>query len=122
MNVLYIVIGLVLFIYILSVVIKGTFDIYESIFWLVGTVIILILSLFPNLIIWLANLTGIEYAPSLLFLLVAVFLLFINFRNTQKIAKQKEKILSLAQDVAILKYEIENNINNEEKNEKRKDF
>lgn len=118
MNILYIIIGVALFIYILSVVIKGTFDIYESIFWLVGTIIILILSIFPNLIIWMASLIGIEYAPSLLFLLVAVFLLFINFRNTKKIAKQKEKILSLAQDVAILKYEVENKINNEEKNEK----
>lgn len=107
MNIFYIVIGLLLFIYILNVVIKGTFDIYESIFWLMGTVIILILSIFPNLIIWLAGLIGIEYAPSLLFLLVAVFLIFINFRNTQKIVKQKEKILSLAQDTAILKNELE---------------
>lgn len=117
MNIFYIIIGVLLFIYILSVVIKGTFDIYESIFWLLGTVIILILSIFPNLIIWLARIIGVQYAPSLLFLLVAVFLLFISFRNTQKIVKQKEKILSLAQDVAILKYEIEN-IKKEESNEK----
>lgn len=107
MNIFYIIIGVLLFIYILSIVIKGTFDIYESIFWLIGTVAILILSIFPNLIIWMAGLIGIEYAPSLLFLLVAIFLLFINFRNTQKIVKQKEKILSLAQDVAILKYEVD---------------
>src|SRR5574344_892649 len=106
MNIFFIVIGALLFIYIIGIVIKGTFDIYESIFWLIGTLIILILSIFPNLIIWLANIIGIEYAPSLLFLLVAIFLLFINFRNTQKISKQKEKILSLAQDVAILKNDI----------------
>lgn len=116
MNIFYIIIGVLLFIYILSVVIKGNFDIYESIFWLIGIVAILILSIFPNLIIWLASLIGIEYAPSLLFLLVAVFLIFINFRNTQKIVKQKEKILSLAQDVAILKYEV-NNTKKEEKDE-----
>jgi hypothetical protein len=111
MNIFYIVLGVALFIYIVCVVVKGTFDIYESIFWIIGTVIILILSIFPNLIIWLAGLIGIEYAPSLLFLLVAVFLLFVNFRNTQKIVKQKERILSLAQDVAILKEEVRN-INN----------
>ena len=105
MNIFYIVLGVALFIYIVCVVVKGTFDIYESIFWIIGTVIILILSIFPNLIIWLAGLIGIEYAPSLL------FLLFVNFRNTQKIVKQKERILSLAQDVAILKEEVRN-INN----------
>lgn len=114
MNIFYIILGVALFIYIVCVVVKGTFDIYESIFWLIGTVIILILSIFPNLIIWLAGLIGIEYAPSLLFLLVAVFLLFVNFRNTQKIVKQKEKILSLAQDVAILKYEMEKKEENNE--------
>lgn len=106
MNIFYIALGILLFIYILCVVVKGNFDIYESIFWIIGTIIILVLSIFPNIIIWLAGLIGIEYAPSLLFLLVAVFLIFINFRNTQKIVKQKEKILSLAQDVAILKMEI----------------
>ncbi len=111
MNIFYIILGALLFIYILGVVVKGNFDIYESIFWLIGTIVILVLSIFPNLIIWLAGLIGIEYAPSLLFLLVAVFLIFINFRNTQKIVKQKEKILSLAQDVAILKEEIKNKNN-----------
>ncbi len=117
MNIFYIIIGVILFIYILGMVIKGTFDIYESMFWLIGTIIILVLSIFPNLIIWLAGLIGIEYAPSLLFLLVDVFLLFVNFRNTQKIVKQKERILSIAQDVAILKYEVENN-KKEENDEK----
>ena len=111
MNIFYIVLGVALFIYIVCVVVKGTFDIYESIFWIIGTVIILILSIFFFFFIWLAGLIGIEYAPSLLFLLVAVFLLFVNFRNTQKIVKQKERILSLAQDVAILKEEVRN-INN----------
>lgn len=112
MNVFFIVLGVILFIYIICVVVKGTFDIYESIFWLIGTVIILILSIFPNLIILLADFIGVEYAPSLLFLLVAVFLLFINFRNTQKILKQKEKLIYLAQDVAILKEMIKKNNNN----------
>lgn len=112
MNVFFIVLGVILFIYIICVVVKGTFDIYESIFWLIGTVIILILSIFPNLIILLADFIGVEYAPSLLFLLVAVFLLFINFRNTQKILKQKEKLIYLAQDVAILKEMINKKNNN----------
>lgn len=107
MNIFYIIIAIFLFIYIMNMVIKGTFDIYESIFWVIGTVIILILSIFPNIIITIAKLIGIEYAPSFLFLLVTIFLLIVNFRSTQKIAKQKEKIITLAQDVAILKEEID---------------
>ena len=106
MNWLFIILGILLILYIFVTVIKGKFDIVESIFWLIGSVVILILSIWPNIIIWLSKLIGIEYPPSLLFLLVAVFLLLINFRNTQKIAKQREKIIFLGQEVAILKNKI----------------
>lgn len=103
MNWFFIILGLILILYIFISVIKGKFDIVESIFWLMGSIIILILSIFPNIIVVLSKLIGIEYPPSLLFLLVAVFLLFINFRSTQKIASQKEKIMFLGQEIAILK-------------------
>lgn len=103
MNWFFIIIGLILILYILSVVIKGRFSIVESIFWLLGSLIILIFSIFPQIIIIMANLLNIEYPPSLLFLLVSVFLIFVNFRNTQKIAKQNEMIIYLGQEIAILK-------------------
>lgn len=106
MNIFFIILGVILFIYIVNVVIRGTFDINESIFWLIGTIIILVLSIFPKIIDKLSNAIGIDYPPSLLFLLVAIFLLFINFRNTQRIAKQKEKITELAQNIAIIKEEL----------------
>lgn len=103
MNCFFIILGILLILYIFVTVIKGKFDIVESIFWLAGSVVILILSIWPNIIIWLSRLIGVEYAPSLLFLLVAVFLLLVNFRNTQKIAKQREMIIFLGQEIAILK-------------------
>lgn len=103
MNIFFIAIGILMFIYILRIVIKGTFDISESIFWLIGTICILILSIFPKSIDKISNYLGVDYPPSLLFLLVAVFLIWVNFRNTQKITKQKEKITDLAQEIAIIK-------------------
>ncbi len=106
MNIFFIAIGILMFIYILRIVIKGTFDIYESIFWLIGTLVILLLSIFPKSIDKISNYLGVDYPPSLLFLLVAIFLICINFKNTQKIIKQKEKIVDLAQEIAIIKTKI----------------
>ena len=103
MNWFFIIIGLILILYIFSIVIKGKFSIVESIFWLLGSLIILVFSVFPQIIIVMANILNIKYPPSLLFLLVSVFLIFVNFRNTQRIEKQNEMIIYLGQELAILK-------------------
>lgn len=106
MNIFYIVLGLIILIYMINIVIKGRFSIVESFFWVCGAIAILILSIFPKLIIILANLIGIEYAPSLLFMLCSIYLLFISFRCSRRICEQQEKIIDLAQRIAILEEKI----------------
>lgn len=106
MNCFFIILGALLIIYILYVVVENKFNVVESVFWIFGAIVILILSIFPQIIIVMANWLGIEYPPSLLFLLVAVFLIIINFRNSNKIAKQNEIIMFLGQEIAILKEKI----------------
>lgn len=103
MNFFFIILGVLLIIYILYVVVKNKFNVVESVFWIIGAILILVLSIFPQIIVTLANMLGVYYPPSLLFLLVAVFLLVINFRNSNKIAKQNEMIMFLGQEIAILK-------------------
>lgn len=107
MNILFIIIGVLSIVYIINRVRKGSFSINESIFWVIGGVCILVLSIFPQIIIWLASKVGVEYPPSLLFMLCSIFLIFINFRNSRKIAEQQEKIIELAQHIAIIENEIE---------------
>ena len=107
MNVVFIIIGILAILYILKNVKDGKFSIVESIFWVSGGFAILILSIFPVLVDRTAKFIGIDYTPSLLFVLSILFLLFINFRNSQKIAKQQEKIIELAQKMALLKDSID---------------
>lgn len=103
MNKLFILIGIIVIVYIFNTVKKGKFSVNESIFWMTGGFIVLILSIFPQIIIFLANKVGIDYPPSLLFMLCGVFLLFMCFRNNRRIAEQQEKIIELGQQVALLK-------------------
>lgn len=98
----YILIGIFCVIFVINEVRKNNFSIVESFFWLCGSIVILILSIFPNIINLLAKIFNIHYPPSLLFILSIIFLLFINFRNSKKIAVNNEKIIELGQRIAIL--------------------
>jgi hypothetical protein len=92
----------------------------ESILWMIGAICILILAIFPNIIIFLANAVGISYAPSLLFFLTSAFLLIFSFRNSQQLSILAEKNKELIQFNALLEKRVralENAGTENEKNE-----
>ena len=103
----YILIGILCVLFVINEVRKNNFSIVESFFWVCGSLLILILSIFPNIIDYLAKIFNIHYPPTLLFVFSTIFLLYINFRNSKRIAEHQEKIIELAQHVAILENKIE---------------
>lgn len=106
-NVYFIIISILCIIYVILEVRKKKFSIKESFWWMVAAIAMLILSIFPYSINWLAKIFGIAYPPSLLFVFCIIFLTFINFRNSKKIAEQQEKIIELAQTTTILKEKVD---------------
>ncbi len=114
MNWLFIVIGIILIIYIIKSVMNKNFDMYESILWIMATVVIIILAIFPKSLDLISTKIGISYSPSLVFLLALVFLLFINFKQSRIINEQKLKTAELAQQLAILKEKVEEKKNKNE--------
>lgn len=107
MNYFFVILAIVFIIYIFRMIKMKNFSIKESIFWVIGTFGILVFAIFPKLLDKIALKLNITYPPSLLFLVGIFFLLFINFRNTQKISKQNEKIIELAEKTSILQFEID---------------
>lgn len=104
-NIYFIIISVLCIIYVVLEVRKKRFSIKESFWWMIGAIAMLILSIFPYSINWLAKIFGIDYPPSLFFVFCIIFLVFMNFRNSKKIAEQQEKIVELSQHVSILEYE-----------------
>ena len=102
----YILIGIFCVLFVLNEVRKNKFAIIESFFWLCGSIIILILSIFPSIINWLAAIINIYYPPSLLFILSILFLLFISFRSSKMISINSDKIIELGQRIAIIEEEL----------------
>ena len=102
----FIIVALVAIIYVISVVRKNKFSIKESFWWMMASLVMFVFAIFPKIFDNLATFLGISYPPSLLFLICVVFLLFMNFRNSKRIAEQQEKIIDLAQNIAILKEKV----------------
>lgn len=99
----FIIIICIFIIYIFKSVLRSSMPVKESFFWLIGSIGALLLAIFPTSIDYLANFLGVSYPPTILLVLCILFLLFMNFRDSKRIASQQEKIVELSQQIAILK-------------------
>ncbi len=102
-NVYFIILAILVIIYIIGSVRKNQLSIKTSFGWVIASLIMLILSIFPYSMDWLAELLGISYPPALFLTLCIVFLVIQNFNFSKKLESQQEKIVDLAQEVSILK-------------------
>lgn len=80
-----------------------------SLIWLVGVFTLLILSIFRGLLIQIANILGIDYAPSLLFAVSGLFLLMIMISFAVSITSLVRKNRDLAQRIALLEWHMKQN-------------
>ena len=99
----FIVIALLIILFIINAVRKSHLSIKESFFWVMGSFFVLILAAFPKIINKIAELFGVAYPPALFFVFCILFLLYMIFRNSKRIAFQQEKITALTEEIAILK-------------------
>lgn len=102
-NVLFILISIVILLYVINVVRRKHFSIKESFWWVIASILMLILSIYPHSIDALAKVLNISYPPSLFFVGCIIFVLFINFRSSRKITDLQIKITDLTQELSILK-------------------
>ncbi|MBO5530362.1 MAG: DUF2304 domain-containing protein [Bacilli bacterium] len=103
MNIWFIVLAIIFIIYIIHNIRKNDFSIKESFFWIMGCLVILVLSVFPKIIDFVAEKIGVDYPPSLLFVICILYLIYINFKLNKKIVSNEDKIIALAQEISILK-------------------
>lgn len=76
-----------------------------AILWIILTAIMMLLSLFPSLIDRTAKVIGVSYAPSLLYLLGLVSVLFILLHLTMALSSMTARFIVLTQKIAMLEQE-----------------
>lgn len=105
-RIFFILVAIIMIVFIYRNVRKNQISQDESILWMLGAVVILIFGIWPELIIILANAVGIDYAPSLLFLLGLIFLFMFSLRSSQNISRLRERNKELIQNAALLEKRI----------------
>ena len=96
-----------LFLYIFFLVRKKKIKEEYSLLWLSSSIVFIVFSIWREGLEYFAKLMGIAYPPAALFLilLLAIFLILIEFSiNISKLAEQNK---ILAQELALLKHELE---------------
>lgn len=74
----------------------------NSLFWLLGALVILALSTMPEILEILAELAGVDYPPTLLFLCSTLIILFITLYQSIQISILQERLKELTQLFAII--------------------
>ncbi len=78
-----------------------------SLLWLATAIVLLILSVSRPLLDVLASAMGIFYPPSALFVVAMIFVLFILLHFSTVITRLAQENKDIAQQVALLRYELE---------------
>ena len=108
LRIILIIISILLLAFVVRSTVKSKMRIEDTLFWLLIVVLILILSLFPQIVEWVANLTGFM-SPSNLVLSFFVFILIVKvFSLSKQVSKLEDKVKELAQRIAVNKFEDKN--------------
>ena len=108
-NIYFVILALFIMAYMIISIRKNRLSVNTSFGWIIGVIFMLILSIFPKSLDWLATFLDINYPPALFLTLCVIVLIMIDFDYSKKISDLNEKIIDLAQELSILK-------NNDEKN------
>ncbi len=82
---------------------RSRLDIDSAVLWSLFSAALVFLSIFPDVMLYLAYMFGVESPANLVFLVVIAFLVFHQFSATLKISKLEQKIAALTQRIAIEK-------------------
>ena len=109
-NILLVLGSVLTFLYIMRLIRKSTVRIEDTFFWIFFAIILIILSLFPDLAYHIAHRLGFQ-APINLVYVVIIFVLIVNqFAMSLKISRLTIKQKELTQQLAINNHSIDNAI------------
>lgn len=82
---------------------KGRMSVKYSLVWLIATLALLLLLIFPGLFSWLTKMLGFSLGSNMVFAGLIAMLMVINIVLTVIVSGQNEKIRLLIQELSILK-------------------
>ena len=80
---------------------KAKVRIEDAVFWICFSAVLVLISIFPQLIDWGARITGIQSAQNFLFLVILFILIVKLFRMTLRLSQVDSRLQHLVQTIAI---------------------
>jgi len=106
-QILSITVSLVIMISVIEFIRRGAFKERYALLWLFASFVLLVFSIWRNLLDYMAKLFGFYYPPSFLFLIGFGFLMLITLHFSMAISNLSEKNKKMAQELGIMKDELE---------------
>lgn len=89
------------FLYIVRKLRKSQLQVMDTVFWIVLATILIVLSVFPQIAYWIANILEIQSPVNFIFLLIIFMLMIRNFLLTIKVSQLEDKLKTLVEELAI---------------------
>lgn len=74
--------------------------------WLFVSAVVLVFAVFPQLLVGISRLMGVQVPSNLLFLMAAVLLLLVSVQLSYEISRAEGRTRRLAEEVALLQHEV----------------
>lgn len=101
-----IIIMILLLLYLFKSIKKNIISVKYALIWVVADIVVIICILFVEPLFRVANFVGIETVANMMFFLGFIFLLILCFNLSTQISIQNKKIITLTQELGILKNKI----------------
>ena len=100
--------SLITFLFVIKKIQKHGLNIDDAIIWILWSIGLLIISIFPRIPGWISKELGFMSTSNFIFCVFILFLYIMLFTQTAKISKLKEKQKELIQKLSIKEYEEKN--------------
>lgn len=78
-----------------------------AIFWGAVAMLALMLAVFPQILFWAADLSGVQVPANLLFFGASMVLLLVSLQHSHELGRLEERSRTLAEEVALLRMELQ---------------
>ena len=102
LRILLIVASVSVFFFVFKKIRKAQLNIDDSIYWILFATFLLVLSIFPNLVVWIAYWIGVDSPANFVFLCVIFLLIIKLFQVSIELSVQKHRLNHLVQKLALL--------------------
>ena len=105
LRIILIICSLISFLLCITNIKQAKLKVENSVTWMVGSIILILMSIFSNVVEWLSAKLGFMAPVNFVFLIIIGFLLIQTFIDNIKIATLNEKIKDLNHYIALKEYE-----------------